>query len=114
MYSKRLISLLTVVALLFSFVAVNGADYDNHWGYEYIENLVRRGIVSGDNNGRINPDNSITRAEFAKIINLFFEYTDYVEFLSNNKFNTVFYQVRCFSDALYNSSIFPTSKASPV
>ena len=30
--------------------------------------------------------------------------------LSNNKFNTVFYQVRCFSDALYNSSIFPTSK----
>ncbi len=79
MYSKRLISLLTVVALLFSFIAVNGADYDNHWGYEYIENLVRRGIVSGDNNGRINPDNSITRAEFAKIINLFFEYTDYSE-----------------------------------
>lgn len=30
--------------------------------------------------------------------------------LSNNKFNTVFYQVRCFSDALYKSSVFPTSK----
>lgn len=30
--------------------------------------------------------------------------------LSTNKFNTVFYQVRCFSDALYKSSVFPTSK----
>lgn len=30
--------------------------------------------------------------------------------LSNSNFNTVFYQVRCFSDALYKSSIFPTSK----
>ncbi len=30
--------------------------------------------------------------------------------LSNAEFNTVFYQVRCFSDALYKSSVFPTSK----
>ena len=30
--------------------------------------------------------------------------------LSNSKFNTVFYQARCFSDALYKSSVFPTSK----
>ena len=30
--------------------------------------------------------------------------------LSENKFNTVFYQVRCFSDALYKSDIFPTSR----
>lgn len=30
--------------------------------------------------------------------------------LNTNKFNTVFYQVRCFSDALYKSSVFPTSK----
>ncbi len=30
--------------------------------------------------------------------------------LSTNKFNTVFYQVRCFSDALYKSTVFPTSK----
>lgn len=30
--------------------------------------------------------------------------------LSSNQFNTVFYQVRCFSDALYKSSVFPVSK----
>ena len=35
---------------------------------------------------------------------------DVINNLSSNKFNTVFYQVRCFSDALYKSSVFPTSK----
>lgn len=30
--------------------------------------------------------------------------------LSDNKFNTVFYQVRAFSDALYKSEIFPVSR----
>ncbi|MBO7178710.1 MAG: family 10 glycosylhydrolase [Clostridia bacterium] len=30
--------------------------------------------------------------------------------ISDSKLNTVFYQVRCFSDALYKSSVFPTSK----
>ncbi len=30
--------------------------------------------------------------------------------LSRNKFNTVFYQVRAFSDALYKSDVFPTSR----
>lgn len=42
------------------------------------------------------------------------EYRENVENIINNlsvnKFNTVFYQVRCFSDALYKSSVFPTSK----
>lgn len=30
--------------------------------------------------------------------------------LSQNKINTVFYQVRCFSDALYKSTVFPSSR----
>lgn len=30
--------------------------------------------------------------------------------LNENKFNTVFFQVRCFSDALYKSSVFPSSR----
>ena len=30
--------------------------------------------------------------------------------LSDNKFNAIFYQVRAFSDALYKSEIFPTSR----
>lgn len=33
-----------------------------------------------------------------------------LENLKNARLNTVFYQVRCFSDALYNSEVFPTSR----
>lgn len=33
-----------------------------------------------------------------------------LENLKNARLNTLFYQVRCFSDALYNSEVFPTSR----
>lgn len=33
-----------------------------------------------------------------------------LENLKNARLNTVFYQVRCFSDALYKSEVFPTSR----
>lgn len=79
MYSKRIISLLIVFALMFSFTSAFGADYDNHWAKEYIDTLSKRNIISGDENGNLNPDNPITRAEFSKVINRFFEYTDYSE-----------------------------------
>jgi hypothetical protein len=39
----------------------------SHYAYEAIKNLYNRGIVSGDENGRINPDLGITREETAKI-----------------------------------------------
>ena len=42
------------------------------------------------------------------------EYTESVEeiirVIRENGFNTVFFQVRCFSDALYKSSVFPSSR----
>lgn len=79
MCSKRIISVLTLIALMFSFIGVYGADYDSHWAYEYIDVLYKRNIISGDENGNLNPDKPITRAEFAKVINLFFEYTSQSE-----------------------------------
>lgn len=33
-----------------------------------------------------------------------------IKSISENKLNTVFFQVRCFSDALYESSVFPSSR----
>ncbi|UKI36628.1 MAG: S-layer homology domain-containing protein [Clostridiales bacterium] len=39
-----------------------------HWAYEVIEGLKAKGIVSGDEKGNFNPENSITREEFAKIL----------------------------------------------
>ena len=43
-------------------------DIENHWAKEYIEKLEDYGIVSGDGNGKFNPDKPVTRAEVAKMI----------------------------------------------
>ncbi|MBF2064541.1 MAG: family 10 glycosylhydrolase [Calothrix sp. C42_A2020_038] len=43
------------------------SDIQNHWARPFIEPLLRRGVVAGQN-GAFRPDNSITRAEYAAII----------------------------------------------
>jgi uncharacterized lipoprotein YddW (UPF0748 family) len=43
------------------------SDIQNHWARSFIEPLLRRGVVTGQN-GVFRPDNSITRAEYAAII----------------------------------------------
>ena len=43
-----------------------------HWAYETVEALKAKGVVSGDQNGNFNPENNITREEFAKMIVLAF------------------------------------------
>lgn len=47
-----------------------------HWAYEVIEGLKEKGIVSGDEKGNFNPENSITREEFAKILVCAFGFYD--------------------------------------
>lgn len=39
-----------------------------HWAYESISVLTARGIVSGDGNGSFRPNDTVTRAEFLKMI----------------------------------------------
>lgn len=47
---------------------VEFADVEGHWAQNAINDMGSRLIVTGDENGNFNPDNSITRAEFAAII----------------------------------------------
>jgi len=47
---------------------INFIDIQNHWAKVYIEELVRRGAISGYPDGTFKPDNNITRAEFATIL----------------------------------------------
>ena len=42
-------------------------DITNHWAYDNIMTLRKKGYVNGDN-GKFNPDNNITRSEFAKLV----------------------------------------------
>lgn len=60
------------------------SDIGNHWAKDMIAQLAKSGIVNGyDNDGRLyfNPDNSITRAEFAVMFAKFCELdlTDYAD-----------------------------------
>lgn len=44
------------------------ADIKGHWAEEYIASLYEKSIVSGSGDGKYNPDNNITRAEFIQIL----------------------------------------------
>ena len=48
-------------------------DIDNHWGEGYIAKLYFKEIISGNGDGKYRPEDNVTRAEAAKIFNIFFE-----------------------------------------
>jgi len=76
MMNKRIVSAILALVMLISLCPVFAADdYAGHWAKESIDKLISEGIVSGDNNGNINPDNFIKRSEFVKIINRKFNFT---------------------------------------
>lgn len=41
---------------------------ETHWAHAYIRDLKERGVVSGDENGNFQPERSVTREEFTKIL----------------------------------------------
>ena len=43
-------------------------DMANHWASEYVTKLKQKNVINGFPDGSFRPDNSITRAEFAKIV----------------------------------------------
>ncbi|MCR8745440.1 family 10 glycosylhydrolase [Romboutsia lituseburensis] len=51
-------------------------DIKNHWAYEAIASFIEKGYVGGYEDNTFRPDNSITRAEFVKILNGVFNITN--------------------------------------
>lgn len=70
--SAALLSLCLLMSLMPSvaFAAPNGSfdDVDGHWGQAAVERWVGYGVVNGDGSGNFNPDNQMTRAEFATML----------------------------------------------
>ncbi len=57
--------------------ALEFSDLDEtYWAYEGIQKLVEAGIIDGYPDGTFKPEGDITRAEFVKIANLVFNYTE--------------------------------------
>ena len=71
---KRIISVfISAFLMLQSGLATVSAE-ETHWAQEAAEELAGKGIISGDAGG-LRLDDEITRAEFAKVINRNFSYT---------------------------------------
>ena len=60
---KRLLALLILTAF---FAVPVSAAYEN-----YVNLAIGDGVITGDENGNVNPDNPVTRAEFAVIVTKF-------------------------------------------
>lgn len=72
---KKIISLVIMTTLVLSAMSLNVfavdnnfSDIDGHWAEEAIVKFKDKNIISGYPDGTFKPDNSVTRAEFAKII----------------------------------------------
>lgn len=69
---KKVISTFAAVALLASSAsafAVSFPDVDANASYAgAVDALTTLGVVNGDDNGKFNPENTVTRAEFAKMV----------------------------------------------
>lgn len=79
MKNKIIAALLTLSMLLSQCLIIPtfaASDYEGHWAKEHIDKLITAGVVAGDENGKINPDNSIKRSEFVKIVNRKFNFTN--------------------------------------
>ena len=51
-------------------------DIKNHWASSDINNFINKGYISGYQDGTFKPNNDITRAEFVKIVNRVFGFTE--------------------------------------
>ena len=79
---KRLLSLLLAVLLILGVLPVTAAaaskfpDVNGHWAEAAIERWEDSGVVKGRLDGRFHPDDPITRAEFAVIMDRLFDYEE--------------------------------------
>lgn len=55
---------------------LNFKDINNHWAKNEILDFIKKGYINGYNDNTFRPDNSVTRAEFVKMVNKVFGFKD--------------------------------------
>lgn len=70
---KRSLSLLLVLAMVCSFLMIPAAA-EGIWYEEAMSTWASRGVLTGDENGNLNPEASITRAELATMLDSIMDY----------------------------------------
>ncbi|MFR8870195.1 MAG: IdeS/Mac family cysteine endopeptidase [Paraclostridium sordellii] len=83
---KKLISSLSLISILmtpiYAHANPNLNDISGHWAKEEINQFISSGYVNGYEDKTFRPDNSITRAEFVKLVNKYFGFNnkEYIKF----------------------------------
>ncbi|WP_338660870.1 IdeS/Mac family cysteine endopeptidase [Paraclostridium sordellii] len=77
---KKLISSLSLISILMTPIYVhantNLNDISGHWAKKEINKFISSGYVNGYEDKTFRPDNSITRAEFVKLVNKYFGFNN--------------------------------------
>lgn len=69
-----IISIIISIFPLISYANVN--DISDYWGKDAIVQWIEKGLASGYPDGTFRPNNNISRAEFMKLVNSAFDYTE--------------------------------------
>ena len=83
--SKKRLSLMLTAMMLLSNISYASKDINGHWASETMARWQSQGLIKGDEKGNLNPDKSITRAEFITIVNKAMEYSKTGDKIKNYK-----------------------------
>ena len=90
-FFKKAAAIVTTLAMLITAIPMNvfadslPSDIKGHWAEDIIKENIAAGNLKGDAKGAINPDSSITRAEFIAIVNRILGLTKESDKVSNFK-----------------------------
>ncbi len=79
---KLIINTILIISLIINILSLDvfadtiGTDMEGHWAKEYAQRLIDNGILNGYEDGTVKLDNSVSRAEFVKML-VTFRYGDY-------------------------------------
>ena len=98
---KKIITLILSFLIIFTSLPVSAqfSDTDNHWAHDTAERMSDKGIITGYN-GLFRPDNPITRADLAVILDRLMS----LDGAGENKFADL-------PDAYYTDAVLKLNKA---
>ena len=79
MKKNKVLYVLIILTMLISTNSISYGqvlDIGKHWAKEDIVYLMEKGVMEGYNDGTFKPDKDITRAEFLKMVNNVFGFTE--------------------------------------